>query len=215
MHADPQIDLSHRKLTITLNGPWANGDRMAFIRIHWSFPAQYPYVPEIPSFELERNPTVSAITRAQIVKMIKALRAENRQCLVSTCGFLLGSQERIGRKELEDVSDSEEENPVKAANVVMLIRTCGATFGPNGEQLSSASQRRNSQAGQLVCFFPKQTVLPRTRQLSRSPSTGTDTPKNPLAKAMSALSRVSNPNGRAAIRMKVRLAAFDTVFIAD
>lgn len=108
---------------------------MAFIRIHWSFPAQYPYGPEIPSFELERNPTVSSITRAQIVKTIKALRADNRQCLVSTCGFLVGSHDRIGRKELEDVSDSEDDNQIKAANVVMLIRTCGATFGPNGTSM--------------------------------------------------------------------------------
>lgn len=117
---------------MTMNGPWANGDRMAFIRIHWSFPAQYPYVPELPSFELERNPTVSPITRAHIVNALKALRMDNRQCLVSTCGFLLGSHERIGRKEAEEESDSDNESQIKSANVVMLIRTCGATFGPNG-----------------------------------------------------------------------------------
>lgn len=116
-----------------MNGPWANGDRMAFIRIHWSFPAQYPYVNEIPTFELERNPTVSSITRELIVKQIRALRSENRQCLVSTTGFLLGSHERIGRKLIDDDSDSEMgDNFLNNANTAQLIRTCGATFGPNG-----------------------------------------------------------------------------------
>jgi hypothetical protein len=140
-----------------MNGPWANGDRMAFIRIHWSFPAQYPYVPEIPSFELERNPTVSPITRAHIVNAIKALRMDNRQCLVSTCGFLLGSHERIGRKEVEEESDSEDESQAKSANVVMLIRTCGATFGPNGtSQLGEVPRLTIRSIGLL---FPKTDCL--------------------------------------------------------
>ena len=199
-----------------MNGPWGNGDRMAFIRIHWSFPAQYPYVPELPSFELERNPTVSPITRAHIVNGIKALRMDNRQCLVSTCGFLLGSHERIGRKEVEEESDSEEEdNQIKSANVVMLIRTCGATFGPNG-QFIDTDEEGCSCSGQLVCFFPKQTVLPRTKHLSRSPSTGRDANTNPLMKAMSALSRTNNPHGRNVIRnMKVSLTRYQQHPLTD
>ncbi len=121
---------------MTMNGPWANGDRMAFLRIHWTFPAQYPYMPEIPTFELERNPTISPLTREIIVKNIKAMRAENRQCLVATSGYLLGSHDRIGRKMIEDESDSDDDSSTKLANanVAPLIRTCGATFGPNGEE---------------------------------------------------------------------------------
>lgn len=78
---------------------------------------------------------MSSITREQIVNGIKALRAENRQCLVSTCGFLLGSHERIGRKMVEDDSDSDNGSDALMANnnTAQLIRTCGATFGPNGE----------------------------------------------------------------------------------
>lgn len=184
-----------------MNGPWANGDRAAFIRIHWSFPAQYPYVPEIPTFELERNPTVSSITREQIVNGIKLLRAENRQCLVATCGFLLGSHERIGRKMVEDDSDSDHDSEAMMANVntAQLIRTCGATFGPNG---ASRLVSRLT-IGQLVCFFPKQTVLPRMRQLSRSPSASKDPNQNPLLRAMSALSRLEDPRQRNAFRIKV------------
>ena len=117
---------------MSMSGPWANGDKMAFLRIHWTFPLNYPYVPEIPTFELERNPTVSSVTRDLLVNNIKAIRSENRQCLVATSGYLLGSQDRIGRKMLED-SDSEDENSSKInGNVAQLIRTCGATFGPNG-----------------------------------------------------------------------------------
>ena len=116
-----------------MNGPWANGDRMAFLRIHWSFPSAYPYASEIPTFELERNPTVSSITRGKLVKTIKEMRASNRQCLLTTSAFLLGSNERVGRRLVDEESDSESEKGVKLSNVPMLIRTSGATFGPNGE----------------------------------------------------------------------------------
>lgn len=114
-----------------MNGPWANGDRMAFMRIHWSFPSTYPYTPEIPTFELERNPTVSPIIRRQIIATIQELRGINRQCLVATSGYLLGSHERVGRRLVEEESGSESEKEVMV-NVPMLIRTCGATFVPNG-----------------------------------------------------------------------------------
>lgn len=115
-----------------MSGSWANGDRMAFMRIHWSFPSTYPYSSDIPTFELEKNPTVSPIARQKIIATIKELRAANRQCLVSTSGYLLGSHERVGRRLVEEESDSESEKEVMA-NVPMLIRTCGASFGPNGE----------------------------------------------------------------------------------
>lgn len=60
--------------------------------------------------------------------------------------------------------------------------------------------------GQLVCFFPKQTVLPRVKALSRSPSVTRDQQRNPLIKAMSALSRLENPRQRASLRIKVGAA---------
>ncbi len=179
-----------------MNGPWANGDRIAFMRIHWSFPSTYPYTPDIPTFELEKNPTVSPITRQMLIGKIKEIRAGNRQCLVSTSGFLLGSHERVGRRLVEEESDSESEKEVMT-NVPMLIRTCGATFGPNGESPFVITLT----SGQLVCFFPKQTVLPRSRAFSRSPSVTREN-RTPLAKALSALSRLGNPRHRA-IRIKV------------
>jgi hypothetical protein len=116
-----------------MNGPWANGDRMAFIRIHWSFPVNYPYASDYPTFEMERNPTVSPITRQKMVTTIKQLRAANRQCLLSTTSYLLGAHERQGRMRIERESDSEDESDGHMVNVPMLIRTCGATFGPNGK----------------------------------------------------------------------------------
>lgn len=118
---------------MSMNGPWANGNRMAFMRIHWSFPPNYPYSSDLPTFELERNPTVSPIARLKIVTTIKEMRAANRQCLVSTCGFLLGSQERTGRRMVEEESDSESEKGAVLNYGPVLARTSGATFGPNGE----------------------------------------------------------------------------------
>lgn len=172
-----KFDLGQRKLTMSMNGPWANGDRYAFIRIHWSFPPNYPFGVEVPTFELERNATVSPITRHRMVSTIKEMRAAHRQCLVATTEFLLGYHERTGRRMIEEESGSDSDEA--AQNVPMLVRTTGAVFGPGG---------------QLVCFFPKQTVLPRAKtSLSRSP-TGTQDPSNPLAKAITALSRLENPN---------------------
>ncbi|WWC59175.1 uncharacterized protein I303_101724 [Kwoniella dejecticola CBS 10117] len=194
-----KIDLVQRRLTMSMQGPWANGDRMAFIRIHWSFPANYPYGPEHPTFELERNPTVSPISRQIMVTTIQERRSHNRQCLISTTGFLLGSHERMGRRMLEEESDSESEKGVenqRLGNVPMLIRTCGATFGPNG---------------QLVCFFPKQVVLPRTRITSRSPSITRDVNPSPMIKAITALARLQNPHRRNTIRYKPRLKKFENV----
>ncbi|WVF70087.1 hypothetical protein IAT40_004874 [Kwoniella sp. CBS 6097] len=194
-----KIDLSHRKLTMSMNGPWANGNRIAFMRIHWSFPPNYPYGPEIPTFDLEKNPTVSQITRHGIVTTIKEMRAHNKQCLVATCGYLLGSHERIGRRGVAEESDSESEKegePTRLSNVPMLIRTCGATFGPNG---------------QLVCFFPKQVILPRARNISRSPSITRDTNPSPMLKAITALARLQNPHKRNAIRVKPRLRRVEQI----
>lgn len=125
--------MNHRRLTMSMNGPWANGDRMAFIRIHWSFPLSYPYANEFPTFEMERNPTISPPTRQSMVTTIKQLRAVNRQCLLSTTAYLLGAHERQGRARVEEESDSEDELDKNMVNVPMLIRTCGATFGPNGQ----------------------------------------------------------------------------------
>ncbi|TYJ52693.1 hypothetical protein B9479_006699 [Cryptococcus floricola] len=195
------IDLAHLKLTISLQGPWANGDRQAFIRIHWSFPENYPYGPEIPTFELERNPTMSPLTRQTLVMTIKEMRAQNKQCLIETTGYLLGLHERQGRRRGIDESDSESERgePTKQSDDVvpemMLRKTCGATFGPNG---------------QLVCFFPKQVMLPRTRNFSRSPSITRDNPP-PMLRAMSALSRLQNPHHRALVRYKPRHRRLEVV----
>lgn len=104
---------------------------MAFMRIHWSFPASYPYSQDLPTFELERNPTVSPIVRQKVIQTIKLMRAATRQCLVSTSAYLLGVHER-GRRLVDD-SDSEDEVDRQMMNVPMLVRTCGATFGPNGK----------------------------------------------------------------------------------
>lgn len=197
-----KIDLAHRKLTISMQGPWANGDRQAFMRIHWSFPPNYPYGPEIPTFELERNPTVSPITRQTIVMNIKEMRAHNKQCLIETTGYLLGLHERQGRRRgMDEESDSEssvkgeEKRREDVVPELMLRKTCGATFGPNG---------------QLVCFFPKQVTLPRTRNFSRSPSVTRENP-SPMLKAISALTRLQNPHQRAVLRYKPRTRRLDPI----
>lgn len=173
------------------------------MRIHWSFPQNYPFGPEIPAFELERNPTVSPIIRQTIVMNIKEIRAHNKQCLVETTGYLLGLHERQGRRRgMDEESDSESERGEEINRrddivpEVMLRKTCGATFGPNG---------------QLVCFFPKQVTIPRTRNFSRSPSITRENP-SPMLKAISALTRLQNPHQRAVLhRYKPRTRRLDPI----
>jgi hypothetical protein len=144
------------------------------------------------------DPTVSPITRQKMVTTIKQLRAANRQCLLSTTSYLLGAHERQGRTRIEDESDSEDELEKHMDNVPMLIRTCGATFGPNGMSTRSFWFDGADVAGQLVCFFPKQTALPRSRIASSSPTAPRDLrPNDTLMKAMSALTLMGNPHQRA------------------
>ncbi|WVO15839.1 hypothetical protein L204_103501 [Cryptococcus depauperatus] len=195
-----KVDLVHRKLTISMQGPWANNARQAFMRIHWSFPTNYPHGSELPTFELERNPTVSSITRRAIVTTIKDMRAHHKQCLVETTGYLLGLHERQGRRrELDEESDSESERESDIKEMydnvpeLMLRKICGATFGPNG---------------QLICFFPKQVALPHTRSLSRSPSISRQNP-SPMLKAINVLSRLQNPHRRTIVRPKPRTRRLD------
>lgn len=63
-----------------------------------------------------------------------------------------------------------------------------------------------------MCFFPKQTVLPRARIASRSPSAPRDLqPNNAIIKAMSALSSMGNPNQRGFRPKNARIRRLENV----
>lgn len=63
-----------------------------------------------------------------------------------------------------------------------------------------------------MCFFPKQTVLPRARIASRSPAAQIDMqPNNALIKAMSALSFMGNPNQRGYRPKNARIRRLENV----
>jgi hypothetical protein len=103
---------------------------------------------------MERNPTISPPTRQSMVTTIKQLRAVNRQCLLSTTAYLLGAHERQGRARVEEESDSEDELDKNMVNVPMLIRTCGATFGPNG-QSDDVKEEQTLTSRSIGLFLPQ------------------------------------------------------------
>jgi hypothetical protein len=60
---------------------------------------------------------------------------------------------------IEEESDSEDESDGHMVNVPMLIRTCGATFGPNGKhsKQGAANEQVNlsaSSPNRLYCPVP-------------------------------------------------------------
>ena len=60
-----------------------------------------------------------------------------------------------------------------------------------------------------MCFFPKQTILPRRSATSRSPSIHRDGPGSALQRALVALAHLENPRMRAVIRPRVSPETYD------
>ncbi|KAG8910650.1 hypothetical protein FRC01_006210, partial [Tulasnella sp. 417] len=90
-----------RTVTFTLLGPWRDDNALAFIRITFSFPKDYwkisPTDPNasrcIPSFDLDKIPSISLKTRAFLLKKLRYIRYINRPCLEPCLRFLLGEDE--------------------------------------------------------------------------------------------------------------------------
>ncbi|KAG9002879.1 hypothetical protein FRB90_011295 [Tulasnella sp. 427] len=93
-----------RTVTFTLLGPWRDDNALAFIRITFSFPKDYwrisPLDPNaarsIPSFDLDKIPSISLKTRAFLLKKLRYIRYIHRPCLEPCLRFLLGEDEAAG-----------------------------------------------------------------------------------------------------------------------
>ncbi|KAG9022597.1 hypothetical protein FS837_006272 [Tulasnella sp. UAMH 9824] len=93
-----------RIVTFTLLGPWRDDNALAFIRITFSFPKDYwkksPTDPNaarsIPSFDLDKIPSISLKTRAFLIKKLRYIRYIHRPCLEPCLRFLLGEDEAAG-----------------------------------------------------------------------------------------------------------------------
>ncbi|KAI3624147.1 hypothetical protein CBS14141_002575 [Malassezia furfur] len=78
------IDVAHRRCTLLISGPWGEQDHaLAYLRIVFTFPLQYPHRP--PAVEVERNPTIPFKTRAElqsvVVDVIEEKSAAHAPCL--------------------------------------------------------------------------------------------------------------------------------------
>ncbi|KAG8963801.1 hypothetical protein FRC05_004511 [Tulasnella sp. 425] len=93
-----------RTVTFTLLGPWRDDNALAFIRITFSFPKDYwkisPTDPNasrsIPSFDLDKIPSISLKTRAFLLKKLRYIRYISRPCLEPCLRFLLGEDDAAG-----------------------------------------------------------------------------------------------------------------------
>ena len=78
------IDVAHRRCTLLISGPWGEQDHaLAYLRIVFTFPLQYPHRP--PAVEVERNPTIPFKTRAElqsvVVDVVEEKSAAHAPCL--------------------------------------------------------------------------------------------------------------------------------------
>ncbi|KAL1925163.1 uncharacterized protein VTP21DRAFT_46 [Calcarisporiella thermophila] len=143
------VNVSNRKCTISLYGPWSDSG-IAFLRVHVTFPAQYPERPA--SFDIQKTGMISMVNRAHLEENLSHIAAvhasERRPCLEACIRYLLGESQQ--KDELMEESDDdlfmsrkntpdEEHMPQgRDDQNVPFPRMCGATF---------------SAEGYLVCFF--------------------------------------------------------------
>ncbi len=121
-----------------MNGPWAEGGRPAFLRVQFTFPAQYPLSlaqEDSPQVNLETSVAISRITKTKMLAKLEELRHDQRPCLSACIAYLLGYGERgrLGLRQDESDSDEEDIERLPLQQPMMPKKACGASFGPNGE----------------------------------------------------------------------------------
>ncbi len=133
-----QLEVAKRRYTVSMNGPWADGARSAFIRVQFTFPKEYPRSAaeeHSPTIDLETSVSVSKSTRSAILDRLQDIR-HDRPCLVACVDYLLGHQQerrgRLAQRRDETDSASEEEDNLPQQVPMMPKKACGASFGPNG-----------------------------------------------------------------------------------
>jgi WD40 repeat protein len=139
-----KIDVSTRMCTVTCYGPWAGKSVACFLRISFTFPANYPA--KAPKFELEHNASVPLKTRAFLLRKVSSILLEATQihppepsmekCIRFLQGELLDDEVLGGSSGLLDFwlpGDDSDEEEGRPSLLKMVPRTSGVSFGPDGQ----------------------------------------------------------------------------------
>ena len=131
------VNVTERKCTISLSGPWGTDDEIAFVRLHLEFPDEYPES-KPPLFELEETAGVSNSRRKDMTKFlvkIGGLHAQiGRPCMESYLRYLVGEKSenakwRVRREGESDVESDTEATTTMEEILIMSANICASTRG--------------------------------------------------------------------------------------
>jgi hypothetical protein len=112
------VNVAERKCTISLSGPWAQNDEIAFIRLHLVFPDEYPES-KTPYFELEETSGVSSHRRQEMTRFLQRISAlhvrKGRPCIESCLRYLVGEKAASAKWRVRQSGDSDTESDTEGA----------------------------------------------------------------------------------------------------
>jgi WD repeat-containing protein 59 len=122
------VNVAERKCTISLSGPWAVDDEMAFIRLHLVFPDEYPES-KAPLFELEETSGVTSQRRNEMKRFLTRIGAmharKGRTCLEACLRYLVGEKAADAkwrvRREGDSGVDSDTEGTTTSMEDSMIM----------------------------------------------------------------------------------------------
>lgn len=137
------LDFRKRQCAVSLKGPWGEGARMVYVRVLFRFPPAYPRKAGpsgSPVFKLVERSEISRESHETMRQRLKELCDGQRPALAACISFLLGHDERTTRMDMVGGADSDSESDIDLQDEfnVPSKRTCGMSWGPNGECLLSS-----------------------------------------------------------------------------
>ena len=113
-------NVSERKCTISLSGPWGTDNDEAFVRLHLVFPDEYPEG-KPPFFELEETSGVSNHRRQEMTRFLARIGAmharKGRPCLEACLRYLVGEKSANTRWRVRREGDSDEETDTEGTSM--------------------------------------------------------------------------------------------------
>jgi WD repeat-containing protein 59 len=172
------VNMDRRSVTVSMNGPWGEGNESVYVKAIIEFPDEYPER-KLPKFTLGRTSLISENTHQKILGEIQQISAgfvgRKRGCLEAMICYLLGEinfqectqwftnvQDIDGIDDLANESSSEDDDSDMPAGSSALMSqeldTSAAGIPIRHANLNMPLPRlsgaRFGNNGKLVCFFP-------------------------------------------------------------
>jgi len=113
-------NVSERKCTISLSGPWGTDNDEAFVRLHLIFPDEYPET-KPPLIELEETSGVSNHRRQEMTRFLARIGSmharKGRPCLEACLRYLVGEKSANTRWKVRREGDSDEETDTEGTSM--------------------------------------------------------------------------------------------------